>query len=201
MSSTVSIEYGTHVFLCICNAGQMSGVVVNGESNYLADDFQDAITWAIEMFPYVDAEAEIDEYGGYWLRGESSINWESVKLVEDAIEQGEIKISLRVEDIIQRLRTGKFTQPKSHVPRKRKGAIYLLEGQKGVYKIGKSVDLTNRAKWFGLKLPFPVTLVHHFESSDYTAAEIELHKRFETKRINGEWFALSDEDVAYIKGL
>jgi hypothetical protein len=35
--------------------------------------------------------------------------------------------------------------------------------------------------------------------SDYTQAERSLHLHFHEKRLEGEWFALNDEDIAFIK--
>lgn len=78
------------------------------------------------------------------------------------------------------------------------GKVYLLKGDRW-YKIGKSRDFDNRAKLFHLTLPFPVEVIHTIETGDCTALESYFHKLFADKRTNGEWFLLSDENVATIK--
>jgi hypothetical protein len=97
-------------------------------------------------------------------------------------------------------------QAAAHPPRpapKRRvepGFVYLLKGQ-GYYKIGRAKDPHRRSETLAVQLPFPTEMVAHVHSPDYKALEAELHQRFVDKRLNGEWFDLSDEDVEYIKGL
>ncbi len=52
---------------------------------------------------------------------------------------------------------------------------------------------------FSVKLPFEVEYEHLIGCRDANQAEKWLHKIFESKRINGEWFTLTDEDVSWIK--
>lgn len=79
-----------------------------------------------------------------------------------------------------------------------KGFVYLLKGR-GSYKIGCSKDPLKRSEQLAIQLPFPVELVHHFFADDHKAVEAMLHEAYKHKRLNGEWFNLSDEDVAHIK--
>jgi hypothetical protein len=83
----------------------------------------------------------------------------------------------------------------------RPGFVYLIKSPSGHYKIGKTSNIHNRLRTFNVKLPFEPTLVHTIKSSDMHAQEQVLHQRFASQRVNGEWFNLSDEDVAYIKTL
>ena len=78
------------------------------------------------------------------------------------------------------------------------GFVYVVEGG-GYHKIGKAKDIRNRTAWFELKLPFEVDLVHLIESEDYSETEKELHLAFANKRVNGEWFDLSEEDLDHIR--
>lgn len=84
-----------------------------------------------------------------------------------------------------------------------KGFVYLLKSNEhpDVYKIGRSVNPTNRAKTFGVKLPFPVEFDCLISTPDMYALEAELHTRFAAQRLDGEWFRLSDDDVSYIRRL
>ena len=78
-----------------------------------------------------------------------------------------------------------------------RGTVYLLQSPHG-YKIGKALDAFGRTSYLSLKLPFDVLLKHTIKCADYTRAEQFFHERFADKRINGEWFALDDDDVKYI---
>jgi hypothetical protein len=80
------------------------------------------------------------------------------------------------------------------------GYVYLLGGG-SYYKIGKAKDPERRTETLAVQLPYPVELLHTIESDDYSRAEGYLHERYAHKRLNGEWFNLSDEDVAEIKTL
>lgn len=81
----------------------------------------------------------------------------------------------------------------------RPGFVYLVRAETGQYKIGKTVDPNNRIKTFGVKLPFRVEYELVIKAADYTAFERELHMRFRDKWIDGEWFALSAEDIEALK--
>lgn len=82
--------------------------------------------------------------------------------------------------------------------RNKVGYIYLVEADNGFCKIGKTKNVTNRVNEFGVKLPMKTRLVHSFQSSQYDQAEIALHEKYSEKRSHGEWFALTQEDIAYI---
>jgi hypothetical protein len=83
----------------------------------------------------------------------------------------------------------------------RPGYVYLLQSPTGAYKIGCTSDPDNRAKTFGVKLPFEVDFIALLQTSDMPSLESRLHRQFKEKRVNGEWFALDPADVEYIKGL
>jgi hypothetical protein len=74
------------------------------------------------------------------------------------------------------------------------GVVYLLRMGE-YYKIGKSNDPGRRVYELGLQLPEKHDLVHTIETDDPSGIESYWHKRFGRKQTNGEWFALSPEDV------
>lgn len=74
------------------------------------------------------------------------------------------------------------------------GYVYLISGG-GYYKIGKTTNLGDRRKQIGLQLPFEVSLRHAVHTEDIDRLELYWHERFASKRLNGEWFALTAEDV------
>ena len=82
--------------------------------------------------------------------------------------------------------------------RRRDGWIYVLKGDR-YYKIGQAVCIDNRLKQIEPKMPFPTELVHSFEVDDMNITEKELHEHFADKRTNGEWFALTEDDVEWLR--
>ncbi len=84
--------------------------------------------------------------------------------------------------------------------KKTKGHIYVVESR-GKFKIGKTKHLRSRLKKYVTENPDEVKTVHVFDGDDRELEEARIHKKFSQKRIHGEWFALSDEDLNYIKSL
>lgn len=78
------------------------------------------------------------------------------------------------------------------------GHVYLLKHDK-VYKIGKSIDVTRRFKEIKTQMPFKMEQVHVIETDDPAGIEAYWHNRFKDKRLEGEWFELSTQDVKAFK--
>lgn len=78
------------------------------------------------------------------------------------------------------------------------GVVYILKSAYG-YKVGRTRNVPDRMRAFGVKLPFIYTipLVAWFE--DCHEAESKYHQCFASKRINGEWFDLDAEDIELIR--
>lgn len=79
--------------------------------------------------------------------------------------------------------------------------VYLMGSDYGWYKIGAANDPLNRKETLGILLPFKITLIHAIQSDRALALERKLHKMFDSKRINGEWFTLDQDDIAFFKSL
>jgi len=89
-----------------------------------------------------------------------------------------------------------------------KSTARLSKGQdRGVYlircgedwKIGQTNHLKRRYRQIINSLPGAATLEHWISTDDPPGVETYWHRRFATKRVRGEWFRLSDEDVAAFK--
>lgn len=89
----------------------------------------------------------------------------------------------------------------------RPGYIYLMRLDESLdpglcaYKIGKSRDAKIRHRQLSIVLPYPLTVLHIVRVQDMSWAESYLHSVFSRTRLNGEWFHLSSEDVAWICAL
>jgi len=78
------------------------------------------------------------------------------------------------------------------------GYIYLIKSELG-YKIGKTKNIDQRDKIFSVKMPFDYEYEDFKICNNYHQLELELHKEFEQKKINGEWFQLNSEEVNRVK--
>jgi hypothetical protein len=82
----------------------------------------------------------------------------------------------------------------------REGFVYLMQWE-DEYKIGKAVDVERRQKQLARELDRDITVLHRIFSTDYTRAESDLHDKYVDKCLHGEWFALDDDDVAWIMSI
>jgi len=78
------------------------------------------------------------------------------------------------------------------------GAVYLFKHGK-YYKIGKTNDTVRRGNELKIQLPENLDLIHEIKTDDPSGIEAYWHKRFEAKRMNGEWFDLNPADVKAFK--
>lgn len=92
---------------------------------------------------------------------------------------------------------GKF-EPISRKDKRAYGYVYLIQSAMGHCKIGSSRSVWNRLKQLQCANPESLELLHHFPSERMLKDELTLHAQFADKRIRNEWFALTEEDIAYI---
>lgn len=80
------------------------------------------------------------------------------------------------------------------------GYVYLLKhGSRREYKIGKTNDPVRREGELGIQLPEKCQPVHYIKTDDPAGVEAYWHNRFRDKRKEGEWFALTPQDVKAFK--
>ena len=78
------------------------------------------------------------------------------------------------------------------------GAVYLFKHGK-YYKIGKTYDTVRRGNELKIQLPENLDLIHEIKTDDPSGIEAYWHRRFEAKRMNGEWFDLDFSDIKAFK--
>lgn len=87
----------------------------------------------------------------------------------------------------------------------RPGYVYLMRmetydpSEHRPHKIGKSISPVARTQQLGgTKLPYDITLLVTIETPDMDRLERELHRRFADRQMQGEWFRLTPDDIAYV---
>lgn len=76
--------------------------------------------------------------------------------------------------------------------------VYLLKSGK-FYKIGRTNSVGRRQYEIATQMPEEVVEIHRISTDDSVGIERYWHQRFASKRLKGEWFNLSSEDVAVFK--
>jgi hypothetical protein len=78
------------------------------------------------------------------------------------------------------------------------GFVYLIKMGR-YYKIGKTNSVGRRERELAIQLPEASRRVHQISTDDPSGIETYWHNRFRDRRANGEFFALTQADVAAFK--
>jgi hypothetical protein len=73
--------------------------------------------------------------------------------------------------------------------------VYILKTGKDLFKIGKTQDLRRRLASYRTHLPVLFRVVRQYPVADTTQLEETLHIVFQHRRIQGEWFRLTADDL------
>jgi hypothetical protein len=107
-----------------------------------------------------------------------------------------VKILEPLIDMEKREETGNLEASKQEVTY---GYVYLVKGHPGEYKIGHTTLVDRRLPELGVKASIKPNLIHEIKTDDPKGIEVYWHKRFENKRMRGEWFRLTAVDVRAFK--
>ncbi len=80
------------------------------------------------------------------------------------------------------------------------GYVYLLQhGSRREFKIGRTMNPIRREGEISLQLPEKLEPIHYIKTDDPSGVERYWHNRFADQRKEGEWFALTPQDVKAFK--
>lgn len=122
----------------------------------------------------------------------------AVKLLEFCRRRGDPAFAAVVE-ICDSIASQVHSEPvSSQAPGVSLGSVYLLKSGRH-YKIGRSNASGRREYELDIQLPQRAEIIHEIKTDDPAGIERYWHRRFEGKRLRGEWFKLSAEDIAAFK--
>lgn len=78
------------------------------------------------------------------------------------------------------------------------GNIYLISVNDEYYKIGYAKDVAKRIAYMQVSCPYSIELTHIIVTEHTIRLETMLHRRYQDKHVQGEWFMLTQADVADI---
>lgn len=81
-----------------------------------------------------------------------------------------------------------------------KGFVYIIKGNTH-YKIGKAKNIQSRLAQLATGHEHGLTVYHSIASNAMSRAEASLHTRFAGQRGRGEWFNLTEPQLAYLKSI
>lgn len=95
------------------------------------------------------------------------------------------------------------TEPKRVLYRRkneRRGTVYIIKSsESNLYKIGHTRDVYQRIANLQTASGLPCSLVHQIVCEDRQQLERRIHQMFSSKRVRGEWFDLSEDDLKVIR--
>jgi uncharacterized protein (DUF433 family) len=79
--------------------------------------------------------------------------------------------------------------------------VYILKTGKNLYKIGKTQNLQKRLASYQTHLPVLFRVIRQYAAANMTELEECLHVLFQHKRLKGEWFELTTDDLTICDNL
>lgn len=121
---------------------------------------------------------------------DSQMTLDQVYSEREKLERQQAEIERRLKQLQEIEKVARERRPRSSA-----GYVYLVQSPTTYWKIGRTNNPDDRMKTFSVKLPFEVKYKHLIKTSDMYTLESNLHVKYASRRVDGEWFALTDDDV------
>lgn len=189
-----------HKFHFLSGEGDCDGVIIPTETPQDAlcnPDFLEALAIAREIHPDHQEYANAANYGTLYIPKYRLVS-ENVRDARDYFINHWVNSSKSAHEKALAYRSD-LSEIK-RMRREKEGYVYLIRAiePQSHYKIGLSKNPVTRIESLDVILPYPVEVIHLIKTDNMRGLEKSLHKQFEDKRVNGEWFALADADVQAI---
>lgn len=80
------------------------------------------------------------------------------------------------------------------------GYVFFVQDQQtGNFQIGRTTQIDKRNNKFSVNLPFKNELIYLVKSGNHHQMEAAFHDYFTNKRVQGEWYTLSSEDLTWLR--
>jgi hypothetical protein len=162
-------------------------------------DIGEMVRWLVSLAVGLNADEILSDEGYYKnLSEKSARHYLSVyKDYEQIAPSAEVRKAREIfEAIVLR-----YDQQVSKEEESLEDYVYLAHCDTGHHKIGISNRPFDRIKHFDTIMPVSVTLVHYFQADSAIQAETLLHNAYRERRVSGEWFDLTCEEVEDIKNI
>ena len=124
------------------------------------------------------------------------------KLIKNTIDNYDemIKYVGLKNDSIETMSKTKIFSSIKQVSEKKKGIIYIVRcNRTGLYKIGMTTStIKNRLQSLKTSNPDIELITHYEDVYDVVGTEKHLHDVYESHRVSGEWFSISEDDISTI---
>lgn len=193
----VSHWYGDSDNIQIPNVAREIYSILNDENKELADSFKQGVRNLIFKHLYnrpIDfLMINIKQQDEIWERLIEAVDFK--KYANDLVEKitMEKKKEFKFEE--------DFSVASENGDSKKKRGVYFIKADSGLTKIGKTTNLQNRLSALQTSSPCVLTLEWFIETDSEESLEQELHGVFDEKRVRGEWFLLSNDDLNWVKKL
>lgn len=226
MACTMHLTVENFRFAFHFGLGEGDGVVIEpGTHDLQAPNFLNALAEALRIYPTLDAVVCLEHYAYCYARPDTTdaqlknyfynaddddlaetVHWYEVAMNQNYLDVTPAMVRYAEAAIWEQQRQLNKQAKETKKAEKRasaayKGFVYLIQSPTGAYKIGRTTNPNDRMKTFSVKLPFEVDYVCVIQTDDMYGLESQLHNKFAKNRVNGEWFALTPDEVEYIKGL
>lgn len=187
--------YGDSEYILVPNVVREVKSILNDKDREFAEGFKNAIRDLIlkhyfHGLPISILMRNVKKSDEIWKRLMDAVDFDVFVMNEIERMTNEKKVDFK-EDTT-------FNQEKNSDNQEKRG-VYFIQADNGLTKIGRTKNLKNRLSKLKTSSPCELNLIWFIETEHELELEAKIHDVFSVKRVRGEWFDLTDEDMSWIK--